>query len=134
MNNNQLIIKLKLLSKLQVGDKIEVNNDDFIIIKPSLTSSIYRWYMKHDRTISIIYLENLFANIQIAIEELLQQPDSDGKTIFETKEILMEQFKVGVQSALNGLSNLKFTYATDPMIITRLENIEKRCSIILDRL
>lgn len=125
-NNNQdkllyhILLNLKVLGKIKMGNKLSINNDN-ICIDNTYIQSINRWYNNNSRDETIKFLEKLDEDITKKIEELLK---IDNSSLFlDTKETLLLDLNHNLKTSIEGLRNLISTYQSDELIISNLELI-----------
>lgn len=123
MNTNEDIIpKLKFISRLNKGDKINVKN---LYIQPNnFINKISRSFIHvDDRTNTLFFVNN---TIKKGFELFLQH--IENKNSFD--HILCQNILVDLKNSINGLLNLKETYGDDIMFICKIdaliEEIEAR--------
>jgi hypothetical protein len=123
MNTNEDIIpKLKFISRLNKGDKINVKN---LYIQPNnFINKISRSFIHvDDRTNTLFFVNN---TIKKGFELFLQH--IENKNSFD--HILCQNILIDLKNSINGLLNLKETYGDDIMFICKIdaliEEIEAR--------
>jgi len=112
-NLDNIITNLKIISMIQVNEKLSIHKGHLQIDKV-LFQSIIRWINKSSRDIIIIYLKDLIKNINVLILKLKKYPNF--------KWLLTKIFTEMDKSKI-GLLNLQTTYATDPVTVVKFENI-----------
>jgi hypothetical protein len=100
-NIDNIITNLKILSLLQVNEKLSIHKGHLQIDKVGF-QCIKRWLNKSSRDIILIYLKELIKNI------------NKNKNI----KIFTE-----LEKAKYGLLNLQTTYANDPITVVKISNI-----------
>lgn len=116
MNTNEDIIpKLKFISRLNKGDKINVKN---LYIQPNnFINKISRSFIHiDDRTNTLIFVNN---TVKKGFELFLQHIDSSNP--FDN--ILCQNILYDLKNAINGLLNLKETYGEDIMFVCKIDSL-----------
>lgn len=108
-------INLRLLSKIEVGDKL-ILNGKYISIDTSYAQFITRWYYGASRTDSLQFI-NIILNKAIKYNiEFSNSTESDAPhNLFRLTSEL--------KNCLNGLTNLKQTYYSDKLIQSEIDVI-----------
>jgi predicted alpha-1,6-mannanase (GH76 family) len=112
MDDNSIIINLKVIAAIQPNDKINTS-DNFLNIesKNLLPQSIKRWWRGDDRNESLSRLDEL-------ITEALTRKD----------HIVIDNIK----NTITGLNNLKNTYSKCIQTVARINTIIEKINITLD--
>lgn len=116
MNTNEDIIpKLKFISRLNKGDKINVKN---LYIQPNnFFNKISRSFIHiDDRTNTLIFVNN---TVKKGFELFLQHIESSNP--FDN--ILCHNILCDLKNAINGLLNLKETYGDDVMFVCKIDSL-----------
>lgn len=124
MDIDSVLIDLSVISQLKDHDKLGVINlpgkQELIIFSgKAWLQPAYRWLKGSNRSDAIVYLKNLVSKVE-KHAELFSEPVT-GKT-----RILRENLKNHTLSAVEGISNLQVTYASDSQVIAQLQLIEKK--------
>jgi hypothetical protein len=108
-------INLRLISKIEVGDKLYIN-DKYVSIDNSYFPSVTRWFRGLNRNNNIDFI-NLILTKGYKFNDsiLLEKPHDYSQIIFG----LTNDFK----NSINGLLNLKQTYCSDKLIQSELDVI-----------
>lgn len=105
-----IFINLRLITKIEAGNKICINNN-FINIDTSYIKSISRWYYDINRNDNLIFVKNIINNSFLLNEELTL-----------TKNIsLLNRLNNEFKSIINGLINYKQTYSTDKLFQSEID-------------
>ena len=143
---DSLLLDLKIISKIEEGDKICVSEHKNLSIDNSfLLQGIKRWYNSDSRLATINYIENtlnntLFITNLILKNETEKQLSNKHKkqnlvqSITEKKIIenlhfkegnsqLLKRFYLEMINATDGLKNLKITYQVDISIASKIQII-----------
>ena len=112
MDDNSIIINLKVISAIQPNDKINTS-DNFLNLesKNLLPQSIKRWWRGDDRNESLSRLDEL-------ISEALNRKDP----------IVIDNIK----NTITGLNNLKNTYSKCIQTVARINTIIEKINTTLD--
>ena len=113
--NDDIIPKLKFISRLNKGDKINVKN---LYIQPNnFINKISRSFIHiDDRTNTLIFVN---ATIKKGFDLFLQHIDS--KNPFDI--ILCQNILCDLKNSINGLLNLKETYGEDIMFVCKIDSL-----------
>ena len=143
---DSLLLDLKIISKIEEGDKICISETSNLSIDNStVLQSFKRWYNNDSRIATIDYIENTLNNtlfitnlilkneteIQLSSKqkrENLVQSISEMKIIEnlhfkEGNSQLLKRFYLEMINATDGLKNLKVTYQTDISISSKIQII-----------
>ena len=143
---DSLLLDLKIISKIEEGNKICVSsNSNLSIDNSSVLQSVKRWYNNDSRIATIDYIENTLNNtlfitnlilkneteIQLSSKqkrENLVQSISEMKIIEnlhfkEGNSQLLKRFYLEMINATDGLKNLKVTYQIDVSISSKIQII-----------
>jgi len=126
INSNMecLLRTLDIISKIKVGNKIIVN-DDQIQIDNRYFKSVRRWYTNDNRYLSIIFLENTMTEA-LRVENVLETQLKKFKPNTLTHKKIsnnLNKISVAINDVLTGLSNIRTTYKHDGMIAIRLKKL-----------
>lgn len=114
------IVKLEIIGKLKVGDKLHIDNQtNYSIDHPSWYNSISRWYLGNDRTFTTKELDELLKKVGTYIKT------SNDKDQQKTRLIR------SIRNCISGLRSLICTYQSDLQIVSSLENIIERYQLLL---
>lgn len=113
--NDDIIPKLKFISRLNKGDKINVKN---LYIQPNnFINKISRSFIHiDDRTNTLIFVNN---TIKKGFDLFLHHIESNNP--FDT--ILCQNILCDLKKAINGLLNLKETYVDDIMFVCKIDSL-----------
>lgn len=113
--NDDIIPKLKFISRLNKGDKINVKN---LYIQPNnFINKISRSFIHiDDRTNTLIFVNN---TIKKGFDLFLQHIESNNS--FDT--ILCQNILFDLKNSINGLLNLKETYGDDIMFVCKIDSL-----------
>jgi hypothetical protein len=113
--NDDIIPKLKFISRLNKGDKINVKN---LYVQPNnFLNKISRSFINiDDRTNTLIFVNN---TIKKGFELFLHHIDSSNP--FDN--ILCHNILCDLKNSINGLLNLKETYSQDIMFVCKVDSL-----------
>ena len=103
---DKLVINLKIIGILQIGEKLCIRKGNLQIDQESNLRSLKRWFYRDSRDNFLIYIKDLFRKI------ILIENQKDLLRIYSEFE------KVQL-----GLENLKITYSYDPVTIATIDNL-----------
>ena len=107
MRADVVLVNLRVISKLQPGDRLQCCDSKYFGIDRGYFSFIYRWLKADTRHIALERLEDTIA----------QARDRSGEAAVEPL----------MRDARAGLVHLLDTYHTDPTTVARLESIIAGC-------
>ena len=103
---DKIIINLKIISILQIGDKLCIRRGNLQIDQESNIRSIKRWLLRDTRDNFLLFIRDIFRKINLI----------ENKK--DLSRITCEFEKVEI-----GLENLKVTYSYDPVTIATIDNL-----------
>tara|TARA_Y100000389_G_C17335982_1_gene450666 strand:- start:274 stop:744 length:471 start_codon:yes stop_codon:yes gene_type:complete len=131
----QILLNLRVISKLNPQDKLDIWDSKLYIINPKFGNSFRRFITRQNREVSIDFISKLinscieFSNalINSKINENSSQStdflkDYDDNIAWKNKCDLKDLFEELVKSK-NGLENFKITYNEDATIVSQIEVI-----------
>lgn len=118
----KIIISLKIMAKLNENDKLVFRNRNIYIQTPSLFTSIIRNFHGDNRQDTITGIIQLLNDLDVILNEYKKNPDLRSQENY----IGLFRLKYSTEASMNGIDNLKSTYAQDPVIKSRLESIIER--------
>ena len=121
MENDEDIIlyKLDLISKILVGDKLSIKKDnslDILIQKNVSFQGLSRWFNGDNRNSTIVFLNSLVSDCDTLVKSIL---------ISKNKKIIIKLYSKLVES-VQGILNLKYTYMNDLPFVTRIDCILRK--------
>lgn len=108
MNESVVRINLRVLSKLQPGDRLQCCDSKYFGLDRGYMTSIWRWFKGDTR---LIALERLDDTVKLAREQAAND----------------DSINVLLQQASQGMEHLLDTYHTDATTVARLEYLIARC-------
>jgi len=108
-----IFVNLRLISKIEVGDKL-IRIEKHVNIDNSYFQSITRWFNGSNRKESINFI-NLVLNKSFELNDKILSNKTE-----ESAQILL-RLNNDMKNALNGLFNLKQTYSTDKLIQSEID-------------
>ncbi len=109
MSLDDIFINLNLIAKIEVGDKLYIN-DKYINIDMSYAKSVLRWFYGIDRKITIGFVRMIINKSFEFCEQL-----TDTKLKFRLNNDL--------KNSINGLVKLKQTYLADKLVQAEIDVI-----------
>jgi hypothetical protein len=103
---DKIIINLKIISILQIGDKLCIRRGNLQIDQESNIRSLKRWFLRDTRDNFLLFIRDIFRKINLI----------ENKK--DLSRITCEFEKVEI-----GLENLKITYSYDPVTIATIDNL-----------
>ena len=108
MTNDLTLVNLRVVSKLQPGDRLNCNDSKYFGIDRGWFTFVWRWLKADTRRITLERLDETISAAQQRMEEPAMQ-------------------KL-VSDACDGLSHLLDTYHNDPTTVSRIETLLSRCT------
>ena len=133
------ILNLKIISQIKEYDKLSTKDELVKITSPSLINSISRWYNSENRNITIEKL-NMILNKTFEITEYLLNNENDKESELEINNLeennsqIFQKFIIEMTNCLNGLENLKKTYAEDILITSQLDLLINKLNIRIEKM
>ena len=113
MEVNDIILNLKLISKIKQNEKMSVV-DKVLKVDTRFIQPIFRWYTSDNRTDTITFIERVINTALIAAYE---------------EDAIQKEFS----SVLHGLDNLSATYKLDNLIVSKIDilkdKIVRQCKV-----
>jgi|TARA_B110000093_G_scaffold182769_1_gene230349 hypothetical protein len=113
MEVNDIILNLKLISKIKQNEKMSVV-DKVLKVDTRFIQPIFRWYTSDNRTDTITFIERVINTALIAADE---------------EDAIQKDFP----SVLHGLDNLSATYKLDNLIVSKIDilkdKIVRQCKV-----
>ena len=122
-NINDLILDLKIISKLKPSDKLSIINNK-ITIDSSYLSGFYRFWSNDSREKTIKYLYDIDINLTIEIGKLIESMnnyDSNLNFFIDDPSNILINLSHDLCLSLTGINNLKLTYVNDDYIKSKFE-------------
>ena len=129
INNN--ILNLKIISAINKDDKVCINDNNISIESNDLLQSFRRWYYNQSRLTTMEQLESVINESFKLTDEIL---DSDDKLNSADTSNIIQRFLIELSSVKKGLDNLKITYNDDVSIVSRIDLLEQRIDVRINRL
>ena len=113
---DSIITNLKILSIVQINEKLCIHKGHLQIDRDTGLQSIKRWFYRDSRDLILNFIKELIRNINYLFTKVKSLEKDEQKWIIT--RILSEMDNIE-----NGLNNLKTTYSIDPVTIVNIENI-----------
>lgn len=107
---DNILINIRLISKIDVGNKI-ITNDKYIDIDTSYFPSLFRWYYEIDRKKNIEYIISIYERAFQLIEKLKKNKNT----------ILLNRLINELKQSITGIFNYKQTYITDKLFQSEID-------------
>ena len=123
-DNDQLISRLKFLSKINKNEKIDTKN---LVVQPADTyyTSLTRTYKQDSRNNTLSFIQSIIRNSFLLIDKY-----ATSAVISEQK--IVKHLADDIQNCKLGITNVKSTYESDTMFCcsldTLLQNIDAKVS------
>lgn len=139
--NNKYITNLKIISKINVNEKIYINNDQFIIVERNSTLlSLIRSLYGENRYKNIDQLSDIYNNIFSFINNQLNSKYLSISKLTNIEEDIyfeiisqLENICTELKNSISGLDSLKKTYNNDILIDSQLDDLITRIDAIISK-
>jgi len=114
-NLDSILSKLKVISKIESGHKILVEDSQIHIMECDKSSfdRFRKWWIGETRQTTMSKLRGLYLEVHDTIQEL-------NNTM---NQIPLERLRNEITNSLRGLKNLIITYQNDRTIVSKLETL-----------
>lgn len=125
---NDLLSKLKVLSKLQSGQKLMIEDMRIQIMECDRNNwdRFLKWWLGETRYSTLDKLQGFYLEIKDLITVLTSHPSEQQKTL--------ERVYGELTSAMRGLHNLMLTYQGDRTVVSQLETLTENFNIEIMRI
>lgn len=122
---DRIIVNLKTLGKINIGDKIFLRDGYIVIQKYTLLRSVTRTLYGHGREQSATLVEDILRRAVAATNALLRidAPRSSEHVSLMQYLKLLTQLRESLSHAKKGLANFMRTYADDHTICSRVDGV-----------
>lgn len=125
MTLEEIFININLISKIEVNDKLIINNK-FINIDTTYIKPLTRWLYGNDRKSTLFFL-NLIINKSFEYcDNILSEEDNNNNTK------LLFRLTTEIKNSINGLLNLKQTYTCDKLVQAEIDVIVENIRTKID--
>jgi len=123
INLNDLILDLKIISKIKPNNKLIIENNKIYIDDSYYFTSILRYFNNQNRNSSIEYIEKLNENLEIEINDIIINKKNENNILKDNPSNILVNLSHDLTQAVNGLKNLILTYSNDNFLISKIEMI-----------
>jgi hypothetical protein len=125
MTLEEIFVNINLISKIEVNDKLIINNK-FINIDTTYIQPLTRWLYGNDRKSTLFFL-NLIINKSFEYcDNILKEEDNNNNTK------LLFRLTTEIKNSINGLLNLKQTYTCDKLVQAEIDVIVENIRTKID--
>ena len=121
---DDIFVNLRVLSKLEIGNKL-VKNNKYINIDTSYLQFLYRWYNGINRNNTIEFINPILEKAFDISEQLIELKSEESAQ-------LLYRLNTELKNSVNGLLNLKQTYNFDKLIQSEIDVMIDNIRIKLD--
>ena len=121
-----IITNLKIISIVQINEKLAIKKGHLVIDRDSNIQSIKRWFNRDSRDMVLNFIKDLLKNICNAFNKIKSMEQSDY--LWNLGRILIE-----MDSIEAGFNNLKTTYSDDPVTNANIDNLITKSREIMQR-
>lgn len=126
---NSVISKLKVLSKIQSGQKLLMDDNNFTVIEKKYHwERFLKWWLGENRHATTNKLDSFYMEINQLVTRMIETYD-DSKD-----RVILERLKNELGGALTGLSNLVNTYQHDQTVTAKLETVSENLNLEMKKI
>lgn len=126
---NSVISKLKVLSKVQSGQKLLMDDNNFTVIEKKYHwERFIKWWLGENRYATTNKLDGFYMEINQLVTRMIENYD-DSKD-----KMVLERLKNELAGSLNGLSNLVNTYQHDQTVTSKLETVSENLTLEMKKI
>lgn len=126
---NSVISKLKVLSKIQSGQKLLMDDNNFTVIEKKYHwERFIKWWLGENRHATTNKLDSFYMEINQIVTRMIENYD-DSKD-----KMILERLKNELGGALTGLANLINTYQHDQNVTSRLETVSENLTLEMNKI
>ena len=120
---DNIITNLKIIALIKVDEKLSIRKGHLQIDNSSNFQFFKRWFYRDSRDIILLFIKDLIRNIYNLFNKI---------TCYNDNKIVLKRVLEEMENAKSGLINLKLTYANDPVMVVKFENVARKfCEIIV---
>jgi hypothetical protein len=125
---NYIISKLKVISKLQSGNKLMIEDNRINIMECDKNSwdRFIKWWLGETRQTTLDKLQSFYMEIKDVINILATHPAENQNTL--------TRLSTELSSSIRGLNNLMLTYSEDRTVTSQLETLSENFSLEITRI
>lgn len=125
---NNIISKLKTLSKIESGQNLIITDNHFHIYdcQKSQIDRLTKWWHQETRYTTITKLDGFYLEIKDICNTLLADPMKNN--------VIVSRLHRELGCSLEGLDNLKSTYHVDKTICSQIETLRENFNVEIERL
>lgn len=126
---NSIISKLKVLSKVQSGQKLLMDDNNFQVIEKKYHwERFIKWWLGENRYATTNKLDGFYMEINQIVSRIIDNYDSSKD------KIVLERLRNELGGALTGLSNLVNTYQHDQTVTAKLETVSENLTLEMKKI
>ena len=120
---DNVITNLKIISLIKVDEKLSIRKGHLQIDNSSNFQFFKRWFYRDSRDIVLLFIKDLIRNIYNLFNKI---------NCYNDNQVVLNRVLEEMESAKTGLINLKLTYATDPVMVVKFENVARKfCELVI---
>jgi len=120
---NDLILDLKIISKIKPNNKLLITNNKLLIDDSYMLNGLIRYYKNQNRENTIEYIQNLNKNLEDEINKIILNKDVEDNILKDNPSNILVNLSHDLTQAVNGLKNLILTYNSDNFLVSKIEMI-----------
>ena len=119
---DNIITNLKIIALIKVDEKLSIRKGHLQIDNSSNFQFFKRWFYRDSRDIILLFIKDLIRNIYNLFNKI---------TCYNDNQTILTRVLEEMENAKIGLVNLKATYANDPVMVVKFENVARKfCELI----
>jgi len=122
-NYDDLILDLKIISKLKPFNKLIVEGNKLFIDESYYFSSFIRYLNNQNRNQAIEYIESINVELEEHINRIIDLKNSDKNILRDNPSSILVNLSHDLTLAVKGLKNLILSYCSDNYIVSKIEII-----------
>ena len=125
----KLVVNLKILAGIGVGDRITVYQNAFVLQSPGVIQSFVRWWYRDSRWSTLSQIQNVINEANVHVENFMHASNKKEpiKPITNRDKFYAMELMSCVQVTPTGLRNLQKTYTEDRRFSASVDMLIKRC-------
>lgn len=123
-----ILSKLKVIGKLQSGQKLVVNDSNMEIYECDKNNwdRFVKWWLGETRYKTVDKLQGFYLEVKDIVNTLLHD--------LEKNEMNLERLSLELNAAIRGISNLMLTYQHDQTIVAQLEILSENFTLEAEKI
>jgi len=140
MQAEEILLNLKIISQIKENEKLSTNMEQ-LSIDQSMCQFLTRAYYGNSRDTTLKMIDNVVTNALELTDKTLNQGLNNSDNVKKEKNILNEEpshllhrFLLQMSNAIKGLENLKVTYKDDVSVQSKLDLINEKMAMRIEKI